>query len=102
MYHWKKTIHILSDEAFMNDWFNVTYGLNLNKQDLVDLLRGATKDQLFMFNGQLYEPTDGVAMGSPLGPLMENVFMCSTEETLGGEDKVPTFYRRYCARNRIG
>ena len=70
----KETIHILADKAFMNDWFNVTHGLNLSKQDLVDLLRGATKDQLFLFNGQLYEQTDGVAMGSPLGPLLGNVF----------------------------
>ena len=32
-------------------------------------------NQLFQFNGQLYQQTDGVAMGSPLGPLMANVFM---------------------------
>ena len=51
----EETIHILADKAFMNDWFNVMHGLNLSKQDLVDLLRGATKDQLFLFNGQLYE-----------------------------------------------
>ena len=70
----EETIHILADKAFMNDWFNVTHGLNLNKQDLVDLLRAATKDQLFLFNGQLCQQTDGVAMGSPLGPLMANVF----------------------------
>ena len=25
------------------------------------------KDQLFIFNGQLYEQTDGVVMGCPLG-----------------------------------
>lgn len=62
----EETIHILANKAFMNDWFNVTHGLNLNKQDLVDLLRAVTKDQLFLFNGQLYEQTDGVTMGSPL------------------------------------
>ena len=61
----------------------------------VDLLEGATKDQLFLFNGQLYEQTDGVAMGSPLGPLLANVFMCSTEETLDREGKMPSYYRRY-------
>ena len=79
----------------MNDWFNVTHGLNLNKQDLVDLLRATTKDQLFLFNGQLYEQTDGVTMGSPLGPLMANVFMCSIEETLECEGKLPAYYRRF-------
>ena len=35
-----------------------------------------------LFNGQLYEHTDGVAMGSPLGLLLANVFMGSIEEIL--------------------
>ena len=48
--------------------------------DLVDLLSVATKGQLF--NGALYEQTDGVAMGSPLGPLLANVFMSHIEENL--------------------
>ena len=29
----------------------------------------------------LYEQTDGVAMGSPLGPLLANVFMSHIEES---------------------
>ena len=92
----EETIHILADKAFANDRFNETHHLNLSKQDLVDLLEGATKDQLFLFNGQLYEQTDGVAMGSPLGPLLANVFMCSIEETLDCKGKMPSFnYRRY-------
>ena len=53
------------------------------------------KDQLFTFNGQLFEQTDGIAMGSPLGPLLANVFMCSIEERLEQEGKMPTYYRRF-------
>lgn len=34
-------------------------------------------------------------MGSPLGPLMANTFMCSIEEKLARENKLPDFYRRY-------
>lgn len=34
-------------------------------------------------------------MGSPLGPLLANVFMCSIAETLEREGKMPTYYRRY-------
>lgn len=77
-----ETIEILANRAFTNNWFNLTYDLNLTKTDLVDLLRVATKGQLFQFNGALYEQTDGVAMGSPLGPLLANVFMSSIEENL--------------------
>ena len=51
----EETILILADKASMNGWFNATHGLNLTKQDLVDIQRGATRDHLFLFNGQLYE-----------------------------------------------
>ena len=61
----------------------------------MDLLSVATKGQLFQFNGALYEQTDGVAMGSPLGPLLANVFMSHIEENLEREGKLPSFYRRY-------
>ena len=91
----EETIQLLADKAFINNWFNETYHLNLNKVDLVDLLRAATKDQLFTFNDQLYEQIDGVAMGSPLGPLLANAFMCSIEETLERDGKMPTYYKRF-------
>ena len=34
-------------------------------------------------------------MGSPLGPLMANVFMCHLEEKLTRHDLMPHLYRRY-------
>ena len=34
-------------------------------------------------------------MGSPLGPLMANTFMCSLEEQLKLPNKLPSYYRRY-------
>lgn len=56
--------------------------MNISKDDLTELLNLATKDQLFQFNGNLCKQIDGVAMGSPLGPLMANAFMCSIEENV--------------------
>ena len=90
-----ETIDILADKAFENNWFNNIYDLNLTQADLVDLLHVATKGQLFQFDGALFEQTDGVAMGSPLGPLLANVFMCSIEESLKSQGKLPEFYHRY-------
>lgn len=55
----------------------------------------ASTDQLFQFDGQLYEQCERVAMGSPLGPLLANVFMCHLEERLSDKDLMPPFYRRY-------
>ncbi|KAL9988150.1 hypothetical protein ACROYT_G002558 [Oculina patagonica] len=90
-----ETIAILAEKAFRDNWFNSTYDLNNSKEDLVDLLNVSTKGQLFQFNGALYEQIDGVAMGSPLGPLLDNVFMSSLEEKLELEGKLPDYYRRY-------
>ena len=90
-----ETINILVDKAFANDWFNQTYELSLQKEQLARLLEIATTNQLFQFNGQLYEQVDGVAMGSPLGPLMANVFMCHLEDKLTRDGVMPTLYRRY-------
>ena len=90
----EETIWLLTDKAFTNNWFNETYQLHLSRQDLVDLLT-ATKDQLFIFNGQLFEKTDGVTMGSTLGPVLANVFMYNIKERLEQEGKMPTYYRRF-------
>ena len=93
-----ETIEILAEKAFTNNWFNETHGLDITKSDLTTLLRLATKDQLFQFDGNLYEQIDGVAMGSPLGPLMANAFLCSIEEKLERDNKLPEFYKRYVER----
>ena len=34
-------------------------------------------------------------MGSPLGPLLANVFMCSIEDKLDQDGKLPSYYWRY-------
>ena len=90
-----ETIAILAEKAFRDNWFNSTHNLNISKEDLIDLLNVSTKGQLFQFNGALYEQIDGVSMGSPLGPLLANVFMSSLEEKLELEGKLPDYYRRY-------
>ena len=89
-----ETIEILAEKAFKGDWFN-EHNLHITKADLVELLNIATKNQLFQFEGTLYEQVDDVAMGSPLGPLMANTFMCSIEERLQDQGKVPGFYKCY-------
>ena len=41
-----------------------------------NLLTVATKESLIMFNNKFYKQTDGVAMKSPLGPAVANIFKC--------------------------
>ena len=90
-----ETIQILAKQSFTGNWFNSSHNLNISESDLIELLTIATKDQLFQFNGALYQQVDSVAMGPPLGPLKANTFKCSTEEKLTNENKLSDFYRRY-------
>ena len=48
-------------------------------------------------NGLLYQQIDGVAMGSPLGPLLANVFMSHGEKLLFNSElkKEVNFWVRY-------
>ena len=41
----------------------------------------ATKESYFIFNGLLCKQTDGVAIGSPLGPSLANTFLSYHEKT---------------------
>ena len=60
------------------------------------LLEFATKKSHFLFDGKYYDQIDGVAMGSPLGPVLANIFMCAFEEKWLLNAKVsPLFWNRY-------
>ena len=44
------------------------------------LLTLATKESYFLLDGKLYQQVDGVAVGSPLGPTLANIFFCHYED----------------------
>ncbi|XP_063585791.1 uncharacterized protein LOC134763164 [Penaeus indicus] len=71
----KETIDICTNRLFENT-DNVH---NFTKDQFMKLLKLSVEDSVFMFNNQLYSQTDGVAMGSPLGPTLANVFLCYHE-----------------------
>ena len=54
-----------------------------------NLLEFATKQSHFIFDGKYYDQIDGVAMGSPPGPILANIFMCSFEERFINTYKTP-------------
>ena len=51
-----------------------------SREQFNKLLGFAAKNSFFLFNGTYYEQVDGVAMGSPLGPTLANIFLCYWEE----------------------
>ena len=70
---------------------------NLPKEVGRTLLQSATKQSHFIFDGKYYDQIDGVAMGSPLGPILANIFMCSFQKRFINTYKTPnsilTWYR---------
>ena len=49
--------------------------LKLSKTDLTRLLSYATSQTNFLFNGKMCDQIDGVAVGSPIAPLLANLFL---------------------------
>ena len=69
-----------------------------NKSQLRRMLELATLDNYFFFNDSIYKQVDGVAMGSPLGPTLANLFMNHMEKKWLEECPLsfkPVLYRRY-------
>ena len=70
----------------------------LSKSDFEDLLKLTTMGTVFYFNGNYYKQLDGVAMGTPLGPALANVFLYLHERKWLRKCPVayaPIFYKGY-------
>ena len=71
--------------------------LKLSKTDLTKLFSIATSQTHFLFDGKVYDQIYGVAMGSPLAPVLANLFLGHYENIWLNKYPGPTvhFYRRY-------
>ena len=87
-----KTINMAVDIIFAND-----KSIKMSKAQLKKLFLFATSQNHFLFQGQYYDQIDGVAMGSPLGPVLANLFMGVMESRWLNEYSGPSvlFYRRF-------
>ena len=69
-----------------------------SKNDFRDLLNLAIKESSFTFNNKFYNQVDGVAVGSPLAPILAIIFLSYHEENWLNKCPIefkPSFYRRY-------
>ena len=55
---------------------------NIPKQEMKELLYLCTKNAHFTLNSKTYVQVDGVAMGSPLGHVLANIFMVELEQNI--------------------
>ena len=58
---------------------------NIHKDVFRNLLNVATKESFFVFNSKFYEQIDGVAMESPLGPALANIYFCAVLKINGSK-----------------
>ena len=71
--------------------------LKITRSDLKQLFIIATAQTHFTFLDSFYDQIDGVAMGSPLAPILANSFMGYHEQKWLNEYKgnSPSYFRRY-------
>ena len=71
--------------------------LNITRKELQKLFLFATFKTHFIFNRKFYNQIDGVAMGSPLAPVLANIFMGIHESKWLNEYNLnkPNFFKRY-------
>ena len=72
------TINLILDKIYKDKLIKT----KLKKDDMKKLLETCTKEMHFSFNGEIFRQVDGVAMGSPLGPVIANIFMVELEKSL--------------------
>ena len=70
----------------------------MTREEFKKLLELATSYTLILFNGEYYKQVDGVSMGSPLYPILADVFLCYMEKKWleeCPESFKPIHYHRY-------
>ena len=77
--------------------FNHNPNLNITEKKLKKLFLFATSQTHFIFNSKFYNQIDGAVMGSPLAPVLANIFMGFYESKWLNEYNLnkPQFYLRY-------
>ena len=66
-----ETIETIAQQLFHNS--KIFHGFS--RAEFIILLNLAVKNCHFIFNGKFCDQVDDVAMGSPLGPLLANIFL---------------------------
>ena len=65
-------------------------------QQIISLLEFCLNSTSFMFQGQYYQQMEGAAMGSPLSPIIANIFMEHFEEqALESAPHPPSLWKRF-------
>ena len=68
----------------------------LNVEQVISLLEFCLKTMHFQFQGRFYEQLQGVAMGSPISPIVANLYMEDFEiKAISLAEHPPSYWKRY-------
>ena len=92
----EETVDIILDKTYDEKKLETKIPRNMKY-----LLYLCTKHVHFTYGGKIYIQIDGVAVGSPLGPLLANIFMISLEEAILPirEIQIHILYKMHKIRN---
>ena len=69
---------------------------SISVQHIIMPLESCLKNTHFIFQGRFYEQTEGAAMGSPLSPIIANLYMEAFEKkTISTSPTPPSLWRRF-------
>ena len=95
-----RTIKIILKRIYEDKLITTT----LKKRTMKKLITDVCKKTAFSFNDNVYKQTDGVSMGSSLGPVIANIFMTELEKFILDElinDNIVKLYIRYVDDNLL-
>ena len=87
-----ETISICADFLYRGP---STFVLPFPEDVFIELMEITTKSMSFSFNEVMYRQIDGIRMGSPLGPILANIFVGFHERLLFEKFPKPFIYQRY-------
>ena len=69
-------------ENMINRIYNREINIDISWSEMKELLYLCTRNVHFSFDNNIYIQNDGVAMASPLGPILANIFMVELERSV--------------------
>ena len=83
-------------EKHLNEDKDLHCRTNMKTQHIISLLRFFLNNKYFSFQGRFYQQTEGATMGSPISPIVANLFMEDLEvQAIQTSSTPPALWKRF-------